>query len=657
MASGIVESTESGSSREKETKGVAGDLPRRRLVQRLLASSADLPTFIRNLLEQQGMMVAGTEAVAFLVEKAGEADINLRVAGHVRPDESTPEIRQRALEEFAKIVRPCVLQAKDGVVEIDGARQDTIDPQFCLITLLRAEGQVIGVSAVITRCPNMQRAQQRLSQMELVAGYFEMFGLRRSVDSARNVANTNQAVLQLATTVATAEGFDSAAMNLCNELATRTGATRVAIGWVVGHKIKLKAMSHTEQFDKKQELAVLIIAAMEECVDQEELVQYDPHPAAPVEGAPGEPNQTQPASSDNVTRAAAELSRRQGGVSVLSLPLRRAGDIVGVICLEFNPQKRIGANAATSLAVATELLSPQLYDRYQNDRWWITKTGISIRETSKLAIGKTHMLPKLITLLVIGLLAFICIYSPMYHVVSPFSFAATEKRIISAPSDGYIGEVVKVRPGDMVKQGDVLVEMDTSQLRLQLSESLFDADAKRLEANRLAADPTKTAESLQKRREMDAANAQADLYKYQIEQSVVKAPMAGVVLSGDWMDKKRTPVKKGDELFRIAQPGSMRLEMNVKENDIQDVKEGAAGKLATSSQPDMKSAFTVERIIPLPTTDQGSNVFKVYAIPEKLDPTWRDGMQGEARVDVKHRPLIWTWTHRFVEWVRIKTWI
>src|SRR5215213_6367607 len=275
MSSGIVET---GSSKDpnREKRPDNQQVPRARLVQKLMAAGADLPAFISALIETQGIVVAGTEAAAFIIEPgdapqqqpvegepAPAPSFKLRPVAHVRPDDSDPDTRQRALEEFSKIVRPCVEQGKDGVIEVDATRRETVDPQFCLVTLLRAEGQVVAVSAVIARAPNGQRAQQRLSSMELVAGYFEMFTLKRAAEQTRVIAATNQNVLQLATAVATAEGYDAASMSLCNELAARTGATRVAIGWLEGRKIKLKAMSHTEKFDKKQELAVMIVAAME----------------------------------------------------------------------------------------------------------------------------------------------------------------------------------------------------------------------------------------------------------------------------------------------------------------------------------------------------------------------------------------------------------
>src|SRR5215813_3145518 len=186
--------------------------------------------------------------------------------------------------------------------------------------------------------------------MDLVAGYFDVFMMRRANDQARTIAQSHQHVLQLSTAVATAEGFESAAMNLCNELAARTGAARVSLGWLKGDNIKLKAISHTEEFDKKQELSVQLVKVMEECLDNDEIVQFEPDGTT----------------TETVTREAQILSRTQGGETVLSLPLRRQGEVVGVATLEFAPNQKIGPQAATGLAVAVELLAPQLYERYQN---------------------------------------------------------------------------------------------------------------------------------------------------------------------------------------------------------------------------------------------------------------------------------------------------
>src|SRR5205823_4319470 len=155
-------------------------------------------------------------------------------------------------------------------------------------------------------------------------------------EHSRMIAQSHQHVLQLATSVATGEGFEAAAQSLCNELATRTGAARVSLGWTKGKNIKVVALSHTEKFDKKQELIQQVQKVMEECADQEMPVQFDP---------------TNEASSQNVTRDAQIFSRSQGGNIVLSLPLRRKDEIEGVVTLEFLPQHKLGENAATGLTI------------------------------------------------------------------------------------------------------------------------------------------------------------------------------------------------------------------------------------------------------------------------------------------------------------------
>jgi multidrug resistance efflux pump len=647
MASGIIEGSQPAASVEQTPQNIS----RSRLVQRLLAAGSDLPAFVRDLLTTQAVVVAGTEAAGFLIEAApatepaeeGQApkaqEMQLRLIEHIRPDQSTPEVRAAAIKAFSDIVKPCIVQNKDGAIEIGvGQQKETVDPQFCLVTLLRAENRVVAVSAVITRCRDVERAQQRLTSMQLVAGYFELFTLRRGNEQARDMAATHQYVLQLATSVSTADGFESSAMNLANELATRTVASRVSIGWLKGNKIKLKAISHSEEFDRKQELSVQLERTMEECLDQGELIQFDPN---------GE-------GSQNVTREAQSLSRMSGGGAVLSLPLHRGSEVQGVVTLEFPPQRPLDPRAATALAVAAELIAPQLYDRYQNDRWLITKAGISARETAKLAVGPKHMVAKSIIILSIAVLLVLCLYRPMFHVSAPFTFAADDKRTLCAPFDGYIA-TVNHHPGQRVKAGEVLMVIDTKDVQLEKLRYEAEAAAKYDEAQKYLADPTKLADYKQAMQEREVALGEVALRQARIDRATILAPYDGVVLSGDWRDKVGAPVKQGDTLYDMSENG-LHAELSVAERDIQWLNVGEPGQLATTSLPNERMKFHIERIIPMGTPKEGENVFTVYAALDQVSEQWRPGMEGEAKVDVDHRSLIWIWTHRFIDFLRIKLW-
>jgi hypothetical protein len=108
--------------------------------------------------------------------------------------------------------------------------------------------------------------------------------------------------------------------------------------------------------------------------------------------------------------------------------------------------------------------------------------------------------------------------------------------------------------------------------------------------------------------------------------------------------------------MEMAERTNLRAELSVPERDVQDVKVGAKGMLATTSLPNDKYPFVVDRIVPLPEAKEGGNYFKVYGHFEKTSPNWRPGMAGEAKIDVAKKPLGWIWVHRFTEWVEIKWW-
>jgi multidrug resistance efflux pump len=652
------------------------------MVQRLLDSSASLPAFLNDLLTTQAVMVAGTEAAAFIVDKQGE-QAALKAIAHIRPDESDANIRQQAIAAFQGILKPCVEQGKDGAIEVGSP--DGGEPQFCLVTVLRNEGEIVAASAVITRARDMERAKQRLQSMQLVAGYFELFSLRRFADQARQVADRHQQVLQYASAVGTAEGFESAAMNLCNELANRTGASRVSVGWMKGKDIKVKALSHTEKFDKKQELIVQLEKVMEECVDQEEPVKFDPA---------GQ-------SSGNVTRAAKELSRTQGGNGVLSYPLRRREEIVGVVTLEFPPGAPIDAQIEASLGVGAELLAPQLADRYDNDRFIVTKMGLSLREGVKMAVGPKHWGVKLIIVAVLALLGVVTFVKMPYRVRSGFQLVALQKASVCAPYDGFLEEILK-RPGEFVKKGEVIARLKIFDYEMKWKQALSQVTSKLQEANNYRT-ARKIGEMQVALAEAAQYQEQAKLLKWQMDQAELKAPFDGVLQKGDLYDRKGAPVKYGDVLFELAETDAegriaTEAEIAIPERDIQDVKaiedakemlvhekagtataqEKAAlvelrkhhasldrvydGAISTTSFPSEDSDITVTRIVPLGEPKEGENVFKVYGsihYRNANQANWmHPGLAGEARINTLEKKSIgWIWTHRLVDWLKLKMWI
>jgi multidrug efflux pump subunit AcrA (membrane-fusion protein) len=664
MASGIVESSNQGSGQQQQGTG-----KRSKLVERLLDASANLPAFMKDLLGTMAVTVAGTEAAGFLIEQAQAEQAEqtgLRVISHIRPDDSDDDVRAAAIKAFTEIIVPCIQQNKDGAIEV--GTPDDGEPQFCLVTLLRNEGAAVAVAAVITRCRDQERARQRLMSMQLVAGYFELYMIRRHVEQSKELAVRHQNVLQLSTSVATAEGFEAAAMNFCNELANRAGASRVSLGWMKGEYIKLKALSHTEKFDKKQDLIVRLVKVMEECVDQEEPVRFD------ADGV----------RSENVTREAESLCRSQGNSAVYSVPLRRRAEIVGVITLEFSPPAKLTDEVANALGVTSDLLAPQLWDRHENDRWIPVKVGHSIVGVTKAVVGPKHVLAKLITFAVIAIGLVISNAIPfvdlrlMYHVGAPFQFVSLDKRSVSVPIEGFL-EKINIKAGQRFKKGQVLVEMRTDDLVSKHDKAIADSESayatyqQKINDRDLRTQGEGATAFFQSR----ASKAEAALYAYQISQSKIIAPYDGVVLKGELDDKVGSPVKMGDVIMEIVETGRpLMAELAVPERDIHLIHvpadpskekgtDGWTGKLATNSLPGEDIKFKLDRIVPLGDAKEADNTFKVYAVlvgddgkPLLKQPDFiKPGMAGEARIDAGKKAIFWIWTHRLVDFLRLKLWM
>ncbi|MDB5326482.1 MAG: HlyD family secretion protein [Phycisphaerales bacterium] len=468
MAS-IVETQNSGSEQQKERDRQQANqqMTRSHLVAKLLAAGPDIREFMYDLLQVQAIVVNGTEAAGFMLEANPQSpqQVTLRNTAHIRPDATDEETKKAALQAFTDIIGDCLQQGKDGVICVSPPNE-SVEPQYCLVTLLRDPNSIVAATAVIIRCRDEERARQRLETMRLVAGYFDLWLLRRQNEQAVQVSQRHQDVLQATAAFATGEGFQSAAANLCNELVARTSASRVSLGWVKLRSVKLLAMSHTEQFDRKQELSVGIVKAMEECVDQQELVQYDPDPAGNT--------------TNNITRSAMALSRIENGSKIVSLPLRHKNEVVGVLTLEYPPNKPLTPQITTSLAVLAEVMAPQIHDRYQDDRWLAVKVGRSIQHNSKYILGAQHTLAKVIFLAIIGAILLVTLWSPMYRVAAPFSFVPVVKASISSPIEGVI-EAVYVEPDSMkpVKAGDPLLTFKTDELK---------TEREKLEYQRIAAE-------------------------------------------------------------------------------------------------------------------------------------------------------------------------
>ena len=128
------------------------------------------------------------------------------------------------------------------------------------------------------------------------------------------------------------------------------------------------------------------------------------------------------------------------------------------------------------------------------------------------------------------------------------------------------------------------------------------------------------------------------------------------MVSGDLSQLLGTPVEQGKALFEIAPLNSYRVILEIDERDISNVVVGQRGELTLSGIPNQHTPFTVQRITPVSTTQEGRNFFRVEAHLENGSEGVRPGMEGVGKIVVDRRKLIWIWTHSLVDWMSLSWW-
>lgn len=433
--------------------------------------------------------------------------------------------------------------------------------------------------------------------------------------------------------------FTSASMVFCNEVASQWRCERVSVGFLHRRYVRLKAMSHTEDFSRKMKLVQDIESAMEECLDQDTEI-------------------LSPASDDMtcINRAADELSKRYGPLTILSLPLRRNGEVIAVVTLERPPDKVFSHDEIETIRLTCELCTARLNDLYEYNRWIGATIATKIRNFITEFLGPKHTWAKLLTILGFAALLFLVFGKGQFRPEAPFVLEATHQQVIPAPFNGYL-KSVEVEIGEKVEgNNSTLATLDTAELRLQLAAAKAEKVGYLKQVSAAMRD-NETAQAQIAQANADKAQAQIDLLNYQIGQANLISPIGGIVVKGDLKRQIGVPVKAGDVLFEVCPLEFLRAQLMFPEDLIFYIEVGQKGKLATASYPGQPIKFVVEQINPMAEVVKQRNVFKVRVRLLETYPWMRPGMEGVAKVSVGKRRYIWIWTRKITNWIRMKLWI
>lgn len=499
---------------------------------------------------------------------------------------------------------------------------------------------VIAVSAYTVNLQSDRQLQESLRRVQWGSVWLENRFAAESRDALSASGDRLLAALDLIAISLEGQSFRSAGLAFATEAAERLGATRVSLGWRSGRRSQILAMSHVAKPDRRQGLVRAILGAMDEALDQEAVVVLG-------QGTRDE--------GPRVTVRHKELSNTSGpGGPVITVPLHGEEGWLGAITVEFPPDRDIG-DEDVGLVEAAGLAAARVLDlRRRDERWITTKIAQSAWTQAGRLLGPGFLGRKLLLLALAAATAFFWVFTVDFRLPAKARLEGEVQRIVSAPFDGYIADAF-ARAGDIVSENQLLANLDDSELSLELAawqnrRAQYEAERQSALADR----------DIAQARVLEAQIAEADvqinLARSKLSQSEIRAPFAGLVLSGDLSQALGSGVRMGDSLFQIAPLDRYKVRLSVDEEDIAYIEEGQTGQLVLSARPQQPLDFEVTLITPVTVPEEGRNFFVVEAELDAQIDELRPGMEGAARIDAGDARLIWTWTRRAENWVRMQLW-
>lgn len=496
-----------------------------------------------------------------------------------------------------------------------------------------------GVAAVELSVASEAGQEAALRQLQWGAAALEALFWRDESRRSRSLSKRLAVVLDAAAMVLEQEGTANAASAaLMTELAARLSCDRVSLALVRKDHAELVAMSHTAEFGGKMSLVRAIEAAADEAIDQRSTLSY-------------------PATSDAETLALrdhAALSREHASGAILTIPFFGGDEFRGAVCFERAIEQGFEAEEVELCEALVAFVARILELKTANEVPLRRRLRAAWRKQAEDFLGPRYFGRKLSAGIALLLALFFTFATGEYRVSGNAALEGQVRRVLAAPFDGYVGSAM-ARAGDVVKAGSPLATLDDRDLRLerlrwasqhaQFSRQFQEAMAKH-----------DRGQALVFQAQIQQAEAQLVLVDEQLARSILAAPFDGLVASGDLSQLVGGSVRKGQVLFEITPLNGYRVIIHVDEGEVTDVRAGQKGTLVLSSIADDSLPFVVSVVTPVTGVRDGANTFRVEAVLEHNSDRLRPGMEGVAKISAGERRLIWIWTHRMVNWLRLAVW-
>jgi multidrug resistance efflux pump len=502
---------------------------------------------------------------------------------------------------------------------------------------LKIDQQITGVISIAVYVDRDKQLADAMENLQWGVCWVELMIRRHQASVLNSDLPRLKSAVEILAAVLAEERYEPACMTFATEMATALECERVSLGIMHWGRIRVNAVSHSAQFGKRMNLIRRLEAAMEEAVFQRTEICF------PETGQ-----------RHLVTRDHAQLAESHGCGAIYTFPLFGHSSYYGALTFERSADHCFTESELETIRSITALSSEALWEKRKNDRpVYIRASDWLYAQLSRL-FGAGYLGRKLALLLVLVIVIFFSLATGTYKVTADTHLEGTVRQVIVAPFDGYI-DSSSVRAGDLVESEQIMSKLDDRDLRLEHLNWVSDrtklerqheeavANYDRGQVNILAA-------------QLEQNSAKLELVTSKMERAVLRAPFAGLVLSGDLTQRLGGAVQQGEVLFEVAPLSAYRVILWVDEHQVADIEEGQTGHLILKALTEEKLDFTVTRITPITEARDGGNYFRVESLLQNASDRLRPGMEGIGKVEIGERKLISIFMEPILRWVKLKYW-
>lgn len=444
-----------------------------------------------------------------------------------------------------------------------------------------------------------------------------------------------------AASYSTAEEF---AFAMTNELASRMGFQQVALGWVHGPRVRILSVSGLDQVNEKSPGIVRLRAAMEECLDS------------------GDPIVHQAGDSWSSLRYASGHRLHQqwhaaaNGDAVASIPLASGtDDTVAVLSLRRLADQPFTDEQIDELRGRVEGLVPGLILIQRASRG-LCRHVVDHGRSLFGAMAAPGRWGRKAAVVAAVLTASWFLFGTMeYDLRVPCTVTPARTRHVTAPFDGMIASTLVVE-ADRVRKGQILCTLHRRDLELTRAELVAELTVVQRQMDQAIAENTPVEVRLAQARQTLAETRLASVNR-RIEQTTIRAPIDGVVVSGDLRKMIGNVVIQGTALFQVAPYDEWTLELAVPESASGDLAVGLDGSFVSIARPEASSPFHIDHVSADSQIRGGQNVYIAEAALDGAAAWVRPGMEGTARIHVGRRAVWWIVLHRAIDYFRVSLWL